>query len=102
AARIVPSSCRVFIAVASVSLSLPVCAQSILGTPDAGQTMREMEAAPLTLPADSSLRLDAPLGEESAVADGGATLRVQTFALSGNQAFDDAQLLPLLEDLKGR
>src|SRR5690554_2457492 len=102
AARFAPSLCRAFIAVAFIPLTLPAFAQSILGTPDAGQSMREMEAAPLTLPSDSGLRLDTPVSEESAVADGGATLLVQSFTLSGNQAFGDTQLLSLLEDLKGR
>lgn len=99
------SSARAFGTFLAVALTLPtapVAAQSILGTPDAGQSMREMEAAPLTLPSESGLRLDVPVTEESGVAADGATLRVQGFALSGNQAVSDAQLLPLLEDLKGR
>lgn len=80
----------------------PVGAQSILGTPDAGQSMREMEAAPLTLPADSSLHLDVPVTEESGVPSGGTKVNVQGFTLSGNQEISSAQLLPLLDSLKGK
>ena len=100
--RIAPRLSRVLLALASASLAGPAFAQSILGTPDAGQSIREMEAAPLTLPSDSSLRLELPVTEDSGVASDGARARVESFALSGNQAIGDEQLLPLLDDLKGR
>lgn len=86
----------------ALSLAAPAFAQSILGTPDAGQSMREMEAAPLQLPSRPGLKLDVPVSEDRSVAPGGATVRVEGFTLSGNETIGDAQLLPLLDDLKGR
>ncbi len=85
-----------------LGVSVDASAQSLLGTPDAGQSMREVESTPLTLPEPSSLHLQVPVADDASAAPGGPTVQVAGFTLSGNHEINDAQLLPLLDDLKGR
>jgi len=101
-ARIAPSLPQTLLAITIASLAVPASAQSLLGTPDAGQSMREIQAAPLTLPSASGLRIEMPVADDAGVPSGGATARVESFVLSGNQSIGDERLLPLLDDLKGR
>lgn len=89
-----------------LAISLPCAqqayAQSVLGTPDAGQSMRELESQPLDLPTQPEVRLDVPEGETPHRSDGAATLFVKSFVLEGNTAIAEEELLPLLDHLKGR
>ena len=70
--------------------------------PNAGQSIRELEKAPLQLPPKQTLELnlpDAPLSEAKA---SGPSLSVKGFGVQGNSALDSQQLLALLTDLEGR
>ncbi|WP_211165870.1 ShlB/FhaC/HecB family hemolysin secretion/activation protein [Azoarcus sp. TTM-91] len=81
-------------------LAMPAAAQI---APGAGQSLREV-APPAPLPAERKLDLQLP--EDGAAAaqplQGGPTVMVRGFTVSGNQAIDSAELLALLADLQGR
>jgi len=88
--------------VLSLAYAQQVVAQSIIGTPDAGQSMRELEAQPLDLPSETDLRLELPGAEAPGPGNAAATLFVHSFTLEGNTEIADEELLPLLNDLAGR
>lgn len=70
--------------------------------PDAGQSIRDLEATPLTLPPRQSLELNLPDAPSTEATVSGPTLTVSRFTLSGNQAIASETLLPLLADLQNR
>ncbi len=70
--------------------------------PDAGQSIRNIESAPLTLPPSQRLNLSVPDAQDGKVPSGGPTLQVKGFRISGNQAIAGDELLLLLDDLKNR
>lgn len=82
--------------------SLPVCTVFAATLPNAGRLIHEIETAPLSVPAPQSLDLTLPDSSNGKVAAGGPTLSVTGFRLTGNQAIPSSELLPLLDDLKGR
>lgn len=69
--------------------------------PDAGQTLQSL-VPPLQLPPRQSLELNLPDAPAAEVKPGGPSLQVRGFVLDGNAAIPAAELLPLLDDLKGR
>ncbi len=72
------------------------------GPPDAGQSIRDIEQAPLRLPPRQTLDLDLPDAPPTEVKAGGPRVQVTAFTLSGNAAIGTDELLPLLADLRGR
>ncbi|UVE18065.1 ShlB/FhaC/HecB family hemolysin secretion/activation protein [Pseudomonas sp. LS44] len=81
------------------SVSLAAVAQV---APDAGQSIREIEQAPLQLPPKQSLELNLPDAPSSEVKAGGPSLQVTKLRLTGNTAIAEPELLALLADLQGR
>lgn len=88
---------------ACLSFALPVYT-TLAATlpPDAGQSIRTIETTPLTIPPPQHLELTLPDRETSAPATGGQSLEVRGFRISGNRTLRESELLPLLNDLKGR
>jgi len=82
--------------------SLPVCSVFAAIPPDAGRQIHEIETTPLSIPAPQTLDLTLPDSAEGELASGGPTLQVRDFRISGSQAIATSELLPLLDDLKGR
>ncbi len=73
--------------------------------PDAGQALRDVESRRLNLPAPVELDAERPSPEDGvsrAAEEGGPTVLVKRFQLSGNRQFDDRRLLALLHDLPGQ
>ena len=73
--------------------------------PDAGQALRDVESRRLNLPAPVELDAERPSPEDGvsrAAEEGGPTVLVKRFQLSGNRQFDDRCLLALLHDLPGQ
>lgn len=73
--------------------------------PDAGQALRDVESRRLNLPAPVELDAEHPSPEDGvsrAAEEGGPTVLVKRFQLSGNRQFDDRRLLALLHDLPGQ
>lgn len=72
------------------------------GLPDAGQSIRELEQRPPALPPRQSLDLDLPDAPPEQPAQDDLQVQVDGFALEGNRALPDTELLPLLADLVHR
>ena len=70
--------------------------------PDAGQTLRNLQQAPLQLPSKQTLELNLPDAPSSDASASGPSLVVNGFTLNGNSAFNGDELLALLADLQGR
>jgi hemolysin activation/secretion protein len=70
--------------------------------PDAGQSIREIQNQPLTLPPRQTLELNLPAAPDTRVQASGPTLQVNAFKLTGNTAIGSDELLPLLADLQNR
>ncbi|MBH9359111.1 ShlB/FhaC/HecB family hemolysin secretion/activation protein [Pseudomonas aeruginosa] len=73
--------------------------------PDAGQALRDVESRRLNLPAPVELDAERPSPEDGvsrAAEEGGPTVLIKRFQLSGNRQFDDRRLLALLHDLPGQ
>ena len=73
--------------------------------PDAGQALRDVESRRLNLPAPVELDAERPSPEDGvsrAAEEGGPTVLVKRFQLSGNRQLDDRRLLALLHDLPGQ
>lgn len=87
------------ISLSLAAISAPAMAQV---APDAGQSLRSIEQAPLQLPERQSIELNLPDAPPTDVATGGPSLQINGFQLSGNEAISSAELLPLLADLQGR
>lgn len=87
-----------------LGLSLAVVSLPVLAVrpPDAGQSIRDIEQAPLQLPPRQSIDINLPDAPPTAPTAQGPTLQVNGFTLSGNQAISSELLLPLLSDLQGR
>lgn len=82
--------------------TLPVCTVHAAQPPDAGQSIREIESAPLSVPAPQRLDLTLPEADGGQPAPGGPAVEVSEFRITGNQAIPGSELRPLLDDLKGR
>jgi len=80
-------------------ISLPTLAQV---APDAGQSLQSIDQAPLQLPSTESIELNLPDTPSTDMSVSGPNLQVNGFSLSGNLAIDSAELLSLLDDLRGR
>lgn len=70
--------------------------------PDAGQSIREIQTKPPTLPPRQTLELNLPDTPDTNPTTRGPTMQVTQFKLTGNQAIRSADLLPLLADLQHR
>ncbi|WP_061289352.1 ShlB/FhaC/HecB family hemolysin secretion/activation protein [Azotobacter vinelandii] len=81
---------------------LPVCSVLAAILPDAGRLIQDIESTPLSIPTPQRLDLTLPESGNEQVTAGGPKLSVKAFRLSGNQAIPSSELLPLLDDLKGR
>lgn len=81
---------------------LPLAGVQAQAMPDAGQSLREVERAPLRLPPRQSLDLKLP--DEGEVAAPAASLRVavRAFRFTGNAAVGADELTAPLADLTGR
>ena len=82
--------------------TLPVCTVHAALPPDAGQSIREIESAPLSVPPPQRLDLTLPEADGGQPAPGGPAVEVSEFRITGNQAIPGSELRPLLDDLKGR
>ncbi|PMR76843.1 ShlB/FhaC/HecB family hemolysin secretion/activation protein [Billgrantia endophytica] len=91
---------RMATAMALSGLLLPLAQAQV--TPDAGQSIREIEQAPLSLPTRQTLDLELPDDPAGEAEPGGPSLWVEGFRLSGNRAIADDTLLALLDDLRQR
>lgn len=84
--------------VLALALGLPAIAQAL---PDAGQSLREIERAPLTPPQRQSL--DIALPDEGPVpVAGGPRLTVSAFRFSGNTVISNEELAAVLANFTGR
>ncbi|MDR1889552.1 MAG: ShlB/FhaC/HecB family hemolysin secretion/activation protein [Zoogloeaceae bacterium] len=86
----------------SVLCLLPPAASAQIA-PDAGQSLRELQQAPLSLPPERTLDLQLP--EEAApeeAASGGQTVQVGRFKISGNSVIATDELLAQLSDFNGQ
>ncbi|MBE7374943.1 ShlB/FhaC/HecB family hemolysin secretion/activation protein [Pseudomonas lopnurensis] len=92
--------CLLALALTSAPLDLLAAPES--PPPDAGQSLRGLDQRPLQLPTPQPLDLNLPDAPGAEVQAGGPTLQVSGFALEGNTALANAELLALLDDLKGR
>lgn len=70
--------------------------------PDAGQSMREIQSQPLSLPPKQTLELNLPAAPDTTAKVTGPTLQVNGFTITGNTVIADDQLLALLVDLQNR
>lgn len=70
--------------------------------PDAGQSMREIQSQPLSLPPKQTLELNLPAAPDTTTKVTGPTLQVNGFTITGNTVIADDQLLALLVDLQNR
>lgn len=86
----------------SLAACLPALSTHAQVAPDAGQSIRDLETAPLRLPSTPDLELNLPAGDAAQASMEGPTLQVKGFRLSGNQAIGSDELMPLLTDLEGR
>src|SRR5690554_5321099 len=80
-------------------ISVPTLAQV---APDAGQSLQSIDQVPLQLPSTDSIELNLPDTPSTYMSVSGPNLQVNGFSLSGNLAIDSAELLSLLDDLRGR
>jgi hemolysin activation/secretion protein len=70
--------------------------------PDAGQSLQNLDRQSLQPPPRQSIDLNLPDVPSTEAKPGGPSLQVNGFVLDGNATIPSAELLPLLDDLKGR
>lgn len=70
--------------------------------PDAGQSLREIERAPLVLPPRQQLKLNLPDEAEAVIPVDTQRLAVRGFHFAGNTVFGGGELTALLAELAGR
>lgn len=87
---------------AGLAASLMTLSANAATAPDAGQAQQGIDQAPLQLPDRPRLEINLPDAPADPSAATGPRLQVNGFALDGNQALPDAELLAQLDDLAGR
>ena len=93
---------RVIYSLSGFAASLLSLSVSAAVLPDAGQSIRDLEQAPLQLPPKQSLDLNLPDAPSTEATVSGPSLTVKGFTLHGNSVISSDELLPLLADLQGR
>lgn len=90
------------ISLSLATISLSATAQAASVRPDAGQSLRSIEQAPLQLPDRQTIELNLPDTPSTEMVAGGPSLQVSSFQLMGNETINSDELLSLLTDLQGR
>lgn len=78
------------------ALAIPAFAQQV---PDAGQTLRQLQAAPLAPSANQGAVINVPQPIKEVVQTGGAKIEVNNFVFEGNKNLTSAELLQLLSEI---
>lgn len=93
---------RLFLSLLAVLASAGTAAQA-QAIPDAGQSIRDIERQPPTLPPRQHLDINLPNKDEGPVSSSeGPRIAVKAFQVTGNTQIDDATIAAQLADLAGR